>query len=115
MGRRRIINDYFCDINNIVCIFEKLVESYKLLIAGAEELNEITPAKVSNVKSALRRVSATGHIIDDMIEVLDDICCSYECYVQSKTKYLDLRLDQKYIKEEVKEGLDINIKKPEDT
>ena len=57
MPHRKIIEEYCVDINNLADLLAKLVNSYRLLIGGAGELNTIALAHKKDVKDALKRVN----------------------------------------------------------
>ena len=58
-----------------------MVNSYRLLIAGAAELNNINEARSSYVKVAVKRADNLGEIIDNVIELLDECGESYFKYI----------------------------------
>ena len=105
MGNRKIIENYFVDINNLVDILSKLVNSYRLLIGGAGELNSIALAKKSEVKDALHRVDKVGDIIDDIIKVIDESGYSYTDYCKLKAQFIGTQLQAGYIETEIGEEL----------
>lgn len=106
---KRFIDDYYCDMNNIIDSITKLANSYRLMIGGAEELNRITLAKKRDVKAALKRVNKIGDIIDDYLDVLDDIDLPYFEYCKFKSDYYKTRIKANFIIEKIEEEL--NTKK----
>ena len=107
MTRRRVIQNYYSDINNLADILGKLVGSYRLLIGGAEELNKIALSKKSEVKDALKRADQLGDIIDETIKVLDDSSFSYMSYCNMKTEVMKGKIKIEYIEAEIDEDLRI--------
>lgn len=105
MGHRRLIETYFCDINNLVELLSKLTNSYRLLIGGAGELNSIALAKKSEVKDALHRVDKVGDIIDDIIKAIDESGCNYIEYCRLKAEVLREQIQADYIITEIGEEL----------
>ncbi len=103
---RKIIETYYVDICNISDLLTKLVNSYRLLIGGAGELNTIALAKKSDVKDALDRVDKLGDIIDDLIEVLDHSDLAYLQYCRLKSDYLKMKVAPPYIQTEIDEELE---------
>ncbi|MEK6266008.1 MAG: hypothetical protein N2B06_14755, partial [Clostridium sp.] len=80
MSHRRVVQNHYNDINNLADMLSKLVNSYRLLIGGADELNKIALSKKSDVKDALKRADNLGDIIDEVIKVLDGASYSYMSY-----------------------------------
>jgi len=107
LTRRRVIQNYYSDINNLADILGKLVGSYRLLIGGADELNKIALSKKSDVKDALKRADQLGDIIDETIKVLDDSSFSYMSYCNMKTEVMKGKIKIEYIEAEIDEELRI--------
>ncbi|MBU3145458.1 hypothetical protein [Clostridium sp. CF012] len=105
MAHRRVIQNYYNDINNLADILTKLVSSYRLLIGGADELNKIALSKKSEVKDALKRADNLGDIIDETIKVLDNASYSYMSYCTMKTEVMKCKLQIEYIETEIEEEL----------
>ncbi len=105
MAHRRVIQNYYNDINNLAEILAKLVISYRTLIGSADELNKIALSKKSDVKDALKRADELGGIIDKAIKVLDDASYSYMSYCKMKTEVMECRLQIEYIETEIDEDL----------
>ena len=105
MAHRRVIQNYYNDINNLADILTKLVSSYRLLIGGADELNKIALSKKSEVKDALKRADEVGDIIDETIKVLDDASYSYMSYCKMKTEVMKCKIQIEYIETEIDEDL----------
>mgnify|MGYP001567456265 FL=1 len=105
MAHRRVIQNYYDDVNNLADILTKLVSSYRLLIGGADELNKIALSKKSEVKDALKRADNLGDIIDETIKVLDDASYSYMSYCKMKTEVMNCKIQTEYIETEIDEEL----------
>jgi len=105
LAHRRVIQNYYNDINNLAEILTKLVGSYRLLIGGADELNKIALSKKSEVKDALKRADNLGDIIDETIKVLDEASFSYMSYCKMKTEVIKCKLQIEYIETEIEEDL----------
>ena len=105
MAHRRVIQNYYNDINNLADILTKLVSSYRLLIGGADDLNKIALSKKSEVKDALKRADNLGDIIDETIKVLDNASYSYMSYCTMKTEVMKCKLQIGYIETEIEEEL----------
>lgn len=72
MSNRNVIENYYFDINNQVDLLGKLINSYRLLIGGAGELNGIALANKNDVKDAIKRVNKLGGVIDNIIQDMND-------------------------------------------
>ena len=105
MARRRVIQSYYNDINNLADILTKLVSSYRLMIGGADELNKIALSKKSDVKDALKRADSLGEIIDETIKVLDDASYGYMSYCRMKTEVMKGKIQIEFIETEIDEDL----------
>ncbi len=105
MGHRKVIQNYYSDMNNLADFLAKLVNSYRLLIGGAAELNQIALAKKGEVKNALDRVDDLGEIIDDVIKVLDSIGYNYIDYCKIKAQIIKCKDQAQYIETEIDEEL----------
>ena len=82
MKYQQLMKQYYGDINNLSQLLQSMVNSYRLLIAGAAELNNINEAKSSYVKVAVKRADNLGEIIDHVIELLDECGESYFKYIK---------------------------------
>jgi len=105
LARRRVIQNYYDDINNLADLLTKLVSSYRLLIGGADELNKIALSKKGDVKDALKRADEVGDIIDETIKVLDDASFNYMSYCKMKTEVMKGKIQIEFIETEIDEDL----------
>lgn len=108
MTHRKIINNYFADVNNLADLLFKLVNSYKLLVGGADELNKIALSNKSDVKKALKRADKLGEIIDDLIKALDKTGRGCSEYCNLKSEVINEKLSYDYILKEIHEELKLN-------
>ena len=108
MGRRKVIEVYYEDIGNLAELLAKLVNSYRLLIGGAAELNVIALARKSEVKAALKRAYNLGDVIDKLIHRLEDININYLEYCSLKADILKAKLELEYIETEIDEELKLD-------
>jgi hypothetical protein len=101
MGYNKIMSSYYSELTNLVFLLEKYVNSYRLLIGGAGELNGIALAKKNEVKDALKRVDKVGDLIDDLIDILE--CCqnTYLNYVRLKSDVLIVKTEKDLILTEI--------------
>lgn len=105
MGRRKLVESYYTDLNNLADFLGKLVSSYRLLIGGADELNKIALAKKSEVKEALQRADELGEIIDNVIETLEKVSYSYVDYCSLKAEIIKCKMTSENIETELDDDL----------
>lgn len=105
MGHRRVIQNYYTDVNGLAELLSKLINSYRLLIGGANELNGITLAHRGDVKDALKRVDKLGEIIDDLLEALEETGGGYLDYCKLKSEVMKYHLEAQYIQTEIDDEL----------
>ena len=105
MSNRRVIENYNFDINNQVDLLGKLVNSYRLLIGGAGELNTIALASKNDVRDAIKRVNKLGGVIDNIIQDMNDRNKAYIKYGKIKDELMRGMVDEAYISEEIEEEL----------
>lgn len=82
MKYQQLMKQYYGDINNLSQLLQSMVNSYRLLIAGAAELNNINEAKSSYVKVAVKRADSLGKIIDHIIDLIDECGEGYFKYIK---------------------------------
>ena len=82
MKYQQLMKQYYRDINNLSQLLQSMVNSYRLLIAGAAELNNINEAKSSYVKVAVKRADSLGKIIDHIIDLIDECGEGYFKYIK---------------------------------
>lgn len=105
MAHRRVIETYYKDVNNLADLLNKLVNSYRLLVGGANELNGIALASKSDVKDALKRARELGDVIDDIIDTLEATSYSCNCYTKLKSEVIASKIHMGYIETEIEEDL----------
>ncbi|PRR78226.1 hypothetical protein CLLI_18280 [Clostridium liquoris] len=105
MNHRKLVQEYYGDINNLAELLAKLVNSYRLLIGGAGELNTIALSKKNDVKHALKRANELGEVIDEIIEVLEKTSYGYMDYCEMKSQLIEGKIQSKYIETEIDEEL----------
>lgn len=88
MGYNKLIKEYYGNLNNLADLLKKLTESYRLLIGGAFELNNIPEARTKYVKEAVNRADKLGEEIDHLIDLLDECGESYYKYVAVMNDYI---------------------------
>lgn len=105
MGKRKIIEDYYCDLNNLSGLLTNCVSSYRLLIGGACELNQIAPATKHDVKKAIQRVNKMGDIIDELLETMECYQNDYINYCKIKASVMECKLNKKLVLSQIEEEL----------
>lgn len=108
MPHRKLVEEYYADINNLADLLNKLVNSYRLLIGGAGELNTIALAHKKDVKHALKRVDELGDVIDDLIDVLDKSSYIYLDYCKIKSQVMECKIQAQYIQTEIDDELKLD-------
>lgn len=105
MKYQQLMKEYYVDINNLNQLLKTMVDSYRLLIAGAAELNNIYEAKSSYVKDAVHRANKLGDTIDNVIDLLEECGETYFKYCAVVGEYILKKSDNKVILTEVDEEL----------
>jgi hypothetical protein len=88
MKYHELIKDYYGNLNNLSQLLKSMSESYRLLIGGAAELNNIPEAKNSYVKDAVRRADKLGETIDHLISLMDSCGESYYKYCTTVNEFI---------------------------
>lgn len=101
MKYQQFIKDYYSNLYNLTELLKKMVDSYRLLIGGAAELNTINEAKTSCVKDAVKRADKLGDTIDHLIELIDDCGEVYFKYCSVVGEYVLKNSTDKVILTEV--------------
>ena len=101
MKYQELIKDYYTDLNNLTELLKKMVDSYRLLIGGAGELNNINEARTSYVKDAVKRADKLGETIDHLIDLIDECGESYFKYCAVVGDYILKKGNDKIILTEV--------------
>lgn len=105
MKYQQLIKEYYIDISNLNQLLKTMVDSYRLLIAGAAELNNIYEAKSSYVKEAVHRANKLGETIDNVIDLLENCGETYFKYCALVGNYILKKADNKVILTEVDDEL----------
>ena len=105
MKYQQLMKEYYVNINNLNQLLKTMVDSYRLLIAGAAELNNIYEAKSSYVKDAVHRANKLGDTIDNVIDLLEECGETYFKYCAVMGEYILKKSDNKVILTEVDDEL----------
>lgn len=114
MQYRNLIKAHYNEINNLTNLLSSMVNSYRLLVGGANELNNISEAKKSQVKEAVKRADDLAEIIDEIIKTLDECSKSYTKYCKIKKQYVDEKTNKDNILTEINYELQFNNSERED-
>lgn len=82
-----------------------MVNSYRLLIGGAGEINQITLARKGEVRDALRRADKLGESIDEIIKTIEYMQSQYIDYCKLKASILEDGIQKEYVETEIDEEL----------
>lgn len=88
-------------MNNLADLLAKLVNSYRLLIGGAHELNGISLAHRDDIKDALERADELGKIIDYILDALKNSGYTYVGYCKLKADLIKNHIEVQYIQSEI--------------
>ncbi len=106
MAYREVIKNNGEELNNLADLLGKFVNSYRLLIGGAGELNIIALSKKSEVKDALDRASDVGAIIDDLVKVIESSNDCYFKYMKIKNNFILSKTEKDSILTEINNELE---------
>ena len=105
MKYNQLMKEYYSNVNNLTQLLRSMVDSYRLLIAGAAELNNINEARTSYVKDAVHRANKLGDTIDNVIDLLEECGETYFKYCAVMGEYILKKSDNKVILTEVDDEL----------
>ncbi|WPC42139.1 hypothetical protein [Clostridium sp. JS66] len=101
MTCRKVMEDYYNDINNLSDFLAKLVNSYRLIVGGAGELNGIALAHKKDVKKAIKTSNDLLKVINEVICMLEKTSCGYMDYCQLRAQITESRMQVQYIQTEI--------------
>lgn len=108
MSNRKIVEEYYSDVNNLTDIFSKIVAAYRLEVGAAAELNQIALAHKNEVKRALKLINETQEIIENLLDGLEDCTENYTNYCKLKSVYMKGKIQTEYIQTEIDFELKLN-------
>ncbi|MGL4774288.1 MAG: hypothetical protein ACRC2K_12025 [Clostridium sp.] len=108
MSYEKLLKNNYQDIANMASLLKTVVDSYRLLIGGAAELNTIAPVKKSSVEAALKRVNEVGEIIDEIIDAIEKSSEGYLKYCKVKNEIIVSNIDKNIILTEIEDELNFN-------
>ncbi|GKX67755.1 hypothetical protein [Inconstantimicrobium mannanitabidum] len=98
---RELFDAYFIEVNNIADLLSKYVNSYRLLIGTAGELNGIALARKKEVRAAIDRANQLGEIIDVLLDAIQSIEICYLNYIMLKADLIAVKTQKNVILTEV--------------
>lgn len=108
MAYREVVKGNFEELNNLADLLGKFVNSYRLLIGGAGELNNIALSKKNEVKDALDRAEDVGCIIDSLVKVIEGSGNCYFKYAKIKNEFILAKTQKDSILTEIDNDLNFN-------
>ncbi|MFL0196093.1 hypothetical protein ACJDU8_11020 [Clostridium sp. WILCCON 0269] len=108
MSHRKVIEEYYCDLNNLTDLLSKLTNNYRVLIGGAGELNSIALAHKKDIKNALHRANELGDIIDKILNGLGKTTEGYVEYCKMRAEIIKGKMLVQYMETEINEELFLN-------
>ncbi len=108
MSHRKLMEEYYCDINNLTDLLSKLANNYRLLIGGAGEMNSMAVSHKKDVKDALHRANKLGDLIDKVLNTLEKSTGGYVEYCKMRSEVIKEKMLIQYIETEINEELFLN-------
>lgn len=103
------MDNHYDDLMKLTELLKKLVDSYRLLIGSASELNGINKRRTRDVDGALDRINVVGNLIDDLIEVIEGYEENYIKFSKIKNKVVGLNNEKSKVKEEFESVIQTEI------
>lgn len=108
MSHKKLMDEYYCDINNLADLLSKLINNYRVLIGGAGELNSMSVSHKKDAKDALHRANKLGDMIDKVLNTLERSTLGYVEYCKMKSEIMKGKMLSQYIETEINEELFLN-------
>ncbi|MGL5869025.1 hypothetical protein [Clostridium chrysemydis] len=100
MGNK-LMENHFNEMDKLADLLKKLVESYRLLVGGAAELNNINKRKGRDVDSALDNIEHVDRTIASLLEVIECYEKNYMKYSKIKNEIIGLINEKSKVKKEL--------------
>ncbi|MBP1889292.1 DNA primase large subunit [Clostridium moniliforme] len=97
----KVMASHFDDLVKLTDLLKRYVDSYRLLVSSAAELNTISERRTKEVERAIDRVNEIGGVIDDLINIIEKYQEGYLRYSKFKN---DIVISN-YEKGKIKNGL----------
>lgn len=101
MNYNDLLDKQYVDIQNLSNLLGTYVNAYRLLIAGAADLNSINVSKKNEIRKAIERSDELGELIDKLIDTLDRCETSYLKYCKVKHSYISSNTEKDHIFTEI--------------
>lgn len=98
----KIMISHYEDLTKLSSLLSSYVNSYRLLVAGASELNTIYGRKSKEVEKAIARADNVGSDIDEILKIMDKYQDSYLKYIKLKNDIVIANYKNGKMKQEVK-------------
>ncbi|MEG2110311.1 hypothetical protein [Clostridium sp.] len=105
----KVMDDHFSELIKMSDLLKTLVDSYRLLIAGAVDVNILPVRRTKDVERALDRADEVGKLIDRIVEVMDDYEYSYIKFSKIKNEVVSLNYEKKKVKNELNDVIQTEI------
>ncbi|MEG1483348.1 hypothetical protein [Clostridium sp.] len=105
----KVMDDHFSELIKMSALLKTLVDSYRLLIAGAVDVNILPVRRTKDVERALDRADEVGKLIDRIVEVMDDYEYSYIKFSKIKNEVVSLNYEKKKVKNELNDVIQTEI------
>ncbi|AIY83539.1 MAG: hypothetical protein KIB43_12035 [Clostridium baratii] len=109
--QNKIIEDHFSELVKMSGLLKTLVDSYRLLIASASDINTIAIRRTKDVEKAIDRADEVGKLIDEIVKIMDDYEHCYIKYSKVKNEIVSLTYEKKKLKNELTDVIQTEIDK----
>lgn len=100
MGNK-LMENHFNEMDKLADLLKKLVDSYRLLVGGAAELNNINKRKGKDVDSALDNIDHVDRTIASLLEIIECYEKNYMKYSKIKNEIIGLNNEKSKVKKEL--------------
>ncbi|MGL4569518.1 MAG: hypothetical protein ACRCVJ_00460 [Clostridium sp.] len=105
----KVMDDHFSELIKMSSLLKTLVDSYRLLIAGAVDVNILPVRRTKDVERALDRADEVGKLIDRIVDVMDEYEYSYIKFSKIKNEVVSLNYEKKKVKNELNDVIQTEI------
>ena len=109
--QNKIIEDHFSELVKMSGLLKTLVDSYRLLIASASDINTIAIRRTKDVEKAIDRADEVGKLIDEIVKIMDAYEHCYIKYSKVKNEIVSLTYEKKKLKNELTDVIQTEIDK----
>lgn len=107
--QNKIIEDHFSELVKMSGLLKTLVDSYRLLIASASDINTIAIRRTKDVEKAIDRADEVGKLIDEIVKIMDAYEQCYIKYSKVKNEIVSLTYEKKKLKNELTDVIQTEI------